>query len=246
MTDSLRPPVFTRGRLIAVGVVAVSVVLVTVVLPRYVRARDDRARAELDQAMAPYVAEARTLSEQLVVRLSPIAALDGEGVGACPPKVVGDLPLVQRSWLVYALDRTKVPYPTAKPINSPAFDYLSGYATPGFNVDLLAQRNVVFRTLLAAPYVVISSIAKASEIRPTGEATFEGGAIVADLLVIDVAAARIVCRTTMTSQPDLVISLRQDNGAITSDEREAIRDAFWAAAQKQLASIAPAAHLVHR
>lgn len=249
---SLRRPLLPRGPALIVVAVAAVVLGAMVVLPRVLAWRDARDRAALEEAAAPYERDGDALEAQLQTRLAPLlAARDSAAPPAparCPDTVAGDVALVQRPWLAYALHQTD--YPHGENLASPAFAYLAHTTTPGFGETAqLDVRNRAYRALLAAPYVAVVAPTHSDDIKPTGEATFEGGRIEGSLAIYDVARGTVACATELASQPDFVISVRQDSvdserHAQRSAQSQAIASSFWTAAAARLAELAPHARLI--
>lgn len=249
--DDLRPALLTRGRLIAIGSVAAGVVLLFFVLPRFLRWREDRELAAREAAEAPYRAEQVTLEKQLVARFAPLAAISGGAPETCPPEVTGPLPLVQRERLAAAVS-PDAGYFSGPLLSSPAFLWWTNAWTPSAGATAqFAARNQAYRDLLAAKHIAIFSTAEAKAIKTTGEATFEGGDLAGDLVIIDVGTHAAVCRTAIRVQPTFVIAVKQDSvegdrWAMAGAQRDAISDAFWTGVGVQLARMAPGAQLVKK
>lgn len=241
----LRPAVFTKGRVIAIGAIVVGVLGLFFVLPRYLRYRQHREAVEREVAEAPYRNEQDQLEQQLAARLGPIATLTGAAPATCPAVVTGPMPVVQHAWLAYALSRDA--YPSAPLLSSPGLLYWAGAWTPS-DVPGLANKSAAERELLAAKYIVLIA-ADSSPVQATSEVGFKGGEVKGDLLVVDVAGKAIVCAGAIDTQPGFVVAVKQDTAdgdrwAMQSAERDAVSGAFWTGVDAQLARMAPGAKAI--
>lgn len=128
-------------------------------------------------------------------------------------------------------------------LRSPVFHYLDGSWTPAVDPPrTFDERRDAYRELSTARHIVIVS-GRVTAVTPAGTAMFEGG----DVDAID--TGRFACAVRVASQPTLIVSLRQstaagNHSAQRSATQQAVLDAFWTEATKQLATIAPGATLL--
>lgn len=240
----LRPAVFTKGRVIAIGAILVGVLGLFVGLPRYLRYREHREAVEREAAEAPYRNEQAQLEQQLAARLGPIATLAGSGPASCTG-VTGPVPVVQAAWLAYALSHDA--YPNAPLLSSAGLLYWAGAWTPS-DVAGLAKKTAAERELLAAKYVVLVA-ADSTAVQATSDVGFKGGEVKGELLVIDVAGKAIACAAPIDTQPGFVVAVKQDTAdgdrwAMQSAERDAVAGAFWTGVDDVLARMAPGAKAI--
>lgn len=245
---SLRPPLLPlRALLAGVALLAAG----TGAVLGGIALRDWRAQRRTEAALQA-TAQDRAIAEQIIAHIAALrhADMTAAPTTACPPAVTGKLPLVEKpvlDWLVDDGSEQARPQPTLT-VRSPVFHYLDGSRTPSVDDrSAIEARHAAVVALRSARYLAVVS-GDATAVTAKSETIFEGGEVDATVAIGEITAGRFVCSVRFTSQPAMILWLRQrsaeaNRGAERQAAREAMTRAFQVEASKQLAVVAPGATL---
>lgn len=245
---SLRPPLLPLRALLA-GVALLTAGTGAIV--GGIALRDWRAQRRTEAALQA-TAQDRAIAEQIIAHVAALRHADMTTAPptACPPGVTGKLPLIEKlvfDWLVDDDSAERQPQLTLA-VRSPVFHYLDGSWTPSIDDRrAIEARHAALVALRSARYLAVVS-GDATAVTAKSEMIFEGGEVDATVAIGEITAGRFVCSVRFTSQPAMILWLRQrsaeaNRGAERHAAREAMTRAFQVEAGKQLASVAPGATL---